>query len=240
MLKIFDIHIRKVNSSDVMRVIDDVISKKSQIQIATVNNEILLESRKNTKFKEVLLKSFCVADSTGVVAAIKFKYGKRIEKTPGVDLFYDICEQAQKKGWKVFLLGGGRGVAHVAKSKLSDRFPGIDIVGTIDGETICPEANNEIHLEKIKRSQAQIVAVALGAPKQELWIDSNMTATKANVFIGLGGTLDFVSGNIQRAPLSMRRLGFEWLYRLIREPKRLRRIFNALVIFPLTILFDKK
>lgn len=238
MLKIFGINIRSGSAEDVLKLIDLVISKKTQVQIATVNNEILIESRKNKEFKTALTKSHCIADSTGVVLAVFFKYFKKIERIPGVDLFYKICERAQEKNYKIFLFGGGRGIAHVAKSKLEDRYPGIKIVGIIDGDEISPEKTNLVHLTKINKSEAQIIAVALGAPKQELWIRNNMTKIKANVFIGLGGTLDFVSLNVQRAPLFIRRLGLEWLFRLIKQPNRFFRIIKAVIVFPFFVLFD--
>jgi len=239
MLKLLGIHIRSEGSNGILRWVDEAILRKTQIQIATVNNEILLESRRNKEFKSVLQKSYCIADSTGVVLGICFKYFKKIERTPGVDLFYKICQRAQEKQYKIFLLGGEKGIAHVAKSKLEDKYPNIKIVGTIDGDEISVEKNNLVHLTKINKSGAQIIAVALGAPKQELWISKNMTKTKANVFIGLGGTLDFVSGNIQRAPFFLRKVGLEWLYRLFKQPKRIIRIFKAVIIFPFFVLFDR-
>jgi len=237
MFKIFSIPIQDATVNGVLKLIRNAITAKDQIHISTVNNEILLESRKNTEFKNVLKNSFCIADSTGVVWAVRKLYKRSIDRIPGADLFYDICREAEKNGWSIFLLGGEKGVAHVAKSKLQDKFPKLKIVGTIDGVKISPTEGNLLYDTKIKNSEANIVVVALGAPKQELWIAHNMKRTKSNVFIGVGGTLDFVSGNISRAPLYMRRAGLEWLYRLMLEPIRMRRVWNALVVFPLNVLF---
>lgn len=239
MLKIFSIPIQDVSRESLLRLISSAIKSKNQIQISTVNNEFLLESRKNHEFKSVLQKSFCIADSTGVVWAIKKIYKRKIEKIPGADFVYDLCREAEKNGWSIFLLGGDKNVAHVAGSKLIDLYPKLRIAGTIDGVKISPDQGNLLYVSKIKKSGASIVLVALGAPKQELWIASNMKQTKSNVFIGVGGTLDFVSGNIKRAPLFMRKLGLEWLFRLFTEPKRIKRILNAVFIFPLLVMKDK-
>lgn len=241
MLKIFSVPIQDATKNSVLRLIGDSIRTKNQLHIATVNNEILLQSRKNLEFRTVLRRCFCIADSVGVVWAVKKLYGRRIERIPGADLFYDICADAEKNGWSIFLLGGDPSVAHVAKSKLLDRFPKIKIVGTIDGVTIYPDHGNLLHVSKIKKSEADIVMVALGAPKQELWIANNMKRTKSNVFIGIGGTLDFVSGNVPRAPLWIRQIGLEWLFRLFMQPIRIKRIINALLVFPAqVILYGKR
>jgi len=239
MFKIFSVPIQDTTVNGVLRLINNAISSKDQIHISTVNNEILLESRINFEFRTVLKKSFCIADSTGVVWAVRKLYKRRIDRIPGADLFYDICREAEKNGWSIFLLGGDRGIAHIAKSKLEDEFPKLKIVGTIDGVKINPTEGNLLHNTKIKNSGANIVMVALGAPKQELWIAHNMKRTKSNVFIGIGGTLDFVSGNIKRAPLYMRRAGLEWLYRLMVEPMRIKRIWNALIVFPIIVMFRR-
>lgn len=240
MIKIFSIPIQEATKKGILNLVSNTIKSREQTSIATVNNEILLASRVNKAFRDVLKKSFCIADSAGVVWAANFLYGKKIERVPGADLFYNICEQAEKNGWSVFLIGGKKNVAHVARSKLLDKYPDLKIVGTIDGVSIDPENGNLYHVTKIRESGANIVAVALGAPKQELWIANNMKRTKANVFIGIGGTLDFVSGNIPRAPLWMRDLSLEWLFRLFVEPRRYKRIFNALITFPILVLFAGK
>lgn len=240
MFKVLSIPIQDTTTNGVMKLIRSAIESKGQLHISTVNNEIILESKRNVEFRAVLKRSFCIPDSTGVVWAVRRLYKKRIERIPGADLFYDICKQAEQNGWTIFLLGGGRGIAHVARSKLMDRFPKLKIVGTIDGAKIHPSRGNLLHNTKIKKSGANIVMVALGAPKQELWIANNMKRTKSNVFIGIGGTLDFVSGNIRRAPLYMRRVGLEWLYRLIIEPSRIGRIWNALIVFPFCVIFKNQ
>lgn len=239
MYKIFSVPIQVTTKKGVLDAVGTAIRSKGQLHIATVNNEILLESRRDFEFRSVLKKCFCIADSTGVVWAIRFLHRKKIQRIPGADLFDDICSEAQQNNWSMFLLGGKKGVAHVARSKLLDRFPALKIVGIIDGVKIDPKKDNLLHVTKIKNSGANIVIVALGAPKQELWIANNMKRTKSNVFIGVGGTLDFVSGNIPRAPIWMRQLGLEWLFRLFTEPKRYKRILNAVIVFPLTVLFSK-
>jgi N-acetylglucosaminyldiphosphoundecaprenol N-acetyl-beta-D-mannosaminyltransferase len=223
----------------VLAVVDNSIQKGKKLQIATVNNEFILEAQKNPAFKEVLNQSFAIADSTGVVWAVKHLFNEKIEKIPGIDLAQDICVLCASRGYRLFLLGGAQGVATMAKKRLIAKYKGIHIVGAIDGIVIDPKELSEELISRINRSRCDMVFVGLGAPKQDIWIYNNIDKLNAKVSIGLGGTLDFMSGRIRRAPEIMRKLSLEWLYRLIVEPRRIGRILNAVVVFPLRILFSK-
>ncbi len=148
------------------------------------------------------------------------------EKVSGSDLVLPLAERAARRGWRVYLLGGLPGVAERAAERLRASFPGIDIVGTdaprvrIDGgegdETAAA-------LARARAARAQLLLVALGAPKQEIWIHRHLDDLRPAVAVGVGASLDFVAGRLRRAPRWISRVGLEWLWRLAHEPRRLWR-----------------
>ena len=146
-----------------------------------------------------------------------------------------LCNLANDKGYKVFLYGAKEETIKLAKSKLEEKYQNIKIVGYINGY----EKDNDKIIKAINKSHADIIFVALGSPKQENWITSNMDKIDALIFQGVGGSFDVISGNIKRAPIWMQKAGLEWLYRLIKEPKR---IFRQLKLFKFLflIIFSKK
>ena len=146
-----------------------------------------------------------------------------------------LCNLADEKKYKVFLYGAKKEVISKAKEKLIEKYKNIQIVGTIDGY----EKDNDKIIREINNNKADIVFVALGSPKQEYWITENMDKTCAKVFQGVGGSFDVISGNIKRAPMWAQKHGFEWLYRLIKEPKRIFRQAK-LVKFLVLIIFSRK
>ncbi len=154
----------------------------------------------------------------------------------GVDLFLSICQKTDKK---IFLLGAAPGIAEETKKKLEEKFPEIQISGTHAGSPH-PTESAEI-VSKINKSGAEILFVAYGAPAQEKWIYNNLKKLNTvKIATGIGGAFDFIAGKKQRAPQWMQNLGLEWLYRLKQEPKRIKRIINATIKFPLTVFKKSK
>lgn len=225
---------------------------KEQKHIITVNPEMILAAQNDKEFMQILNKSAInTADGTGILWAANTQNDTRLisllkllkllfkkpttplpELIKGSDLFLNISEQAAKNGTKIFLLGAQPGVAEKAKTELEKQFPKVQIVGTYSGS---PSPYEE---EKIKDiindTNPDVLFVAYGAPAQEKWIARNLRKMPTiKTAIGVGGTFDYISGTIKRAPLLLQNLGLEWLYRLIKEPKRWKRIWNAVVIFPL-------
>jgi len=137
-------------------------------------------------------------------------------------LVMPLMRRAAERGYRVYFLGGAEGVADLAKRKLEEALPGIQIVGT-DASRI--DVNQPAHAdevaERIQRAAPDLVLVALGAPKQELWSFTRAERLKPAVLLGVGASLDFVAGIQKRAPRWMSKVGLEWLYRLAQEPRRL-------------------
>jgi N-acetylglucosaminyldiphosphoundecaprenol N-acetyl-beta-D-mannosaminyltransferase len=219
--------------------------------LTTPNPEIILAAQQNLAFKKVLNSAaLSTADGIGILWAAHFLNLKKRncwnllsslgailfnsrkirnvipERITGTDLFPKILEIAAAHKKKVFLLGAGEGVAEKLKIKFESEFPGLEISGTFSGS---PDLENEITIrEKINNSKAEVLFVAFGAPKQELWLARNLPLLKSVKFgAGIGGAFDFHAGKIARAPKIFRQFGLEWFWRLIRQPSRIGRIWNA-------------
>lgn len=206
-------------------------------RVATINNEISNIAFEDSDYSRIL-NSFelKLPDSAGVAWALK-KNKIKTEIIKGVDLALDICALSQQMSKSIFLLGGSSGIGKKSSIELKKQFPDLKIAGFIDGVKISPQFEPDL-VKKINDTNADIIFVCLGAPKQELWIDSNYQKLNSSIFVGLGGTLDFISKTIPRAPKVMRAIGLEWLFRFIIQPSRYKRIFSALVIFPFRVLLN--
>ncbi len=189
--------------------------------VVTPNPEIVMTARKDEEFRRVLNGAFLVLpDGIGVV------YGARIlgrpirERIPGIDFITALFEKMA--GRRVFLLGAKPGVAEQAARNLSTRFPELVLCGTNDGYF----TDDGPVIEKINTAAPDLLLVCLGAPKQEKWMAANAGRLNVRLMAGLGGSLDVFAGIVERAPEKWRRLGLEWLYRLLKEPKRIGRMMK--------------
>ncbi len=211
-----------------------LIGSGSGHHVMTPNPEMLVEAHRNPLFRAVLQRSSLnVPDGSGLLWAARRRGTPLPERVAGVDLLKDICAAGSLP--PVFLLGAAPGIAERAAARLKESNPGLRVAGTYSG-TPSPEDEDQI-VARINSSGAEILFVAFGAPKQDLWIDRNLPKMPAvRMAMGVGGSFDFLAGTKKRAPVWMRRLALEWLYRLIREPSRLKRIFTAVVVFPLLVL----
>jgi N-acetylglucosaminyldiphosphoundecaprenol N-acetyl-beta-D-mannosaminyltransferase len=146
------------------------------------------------------------------------------ERVAGIDLVESICRRGDREGWSVFLLGAAPGVAEAAGEEIVRRHPNLRIAGTYSPpHGAWDEEEEQFIRARIRFAQPDVLLVALGAPKQDVWIRDNLQQLGVPVSIGVGCTLDVLSGGIARAPHWMRSAGLEWLYRLASEPERLWR-----------------
>lgn len=235
MAKILGIKIDKVSFSETMAKIAAFLMVDEIHQIATVNPEFLVTARGDEPFRNILNNTdLNVPDGFGLQCASWFLGQKIGERITGVDLTWEICKLAAEKGYSVFFLGGAEGIAEKAAHRIKLLNPSLKIVGTHAGS---PEEEGIIDL--INNTSPDILLVAFGAPKQEKFIFNNKEALKVKLAIGVGGTFDYIAGIVPYAPLWMRRIGLEWLYRLVTQPKRWKRVLNATVVFPWLVLKSK-
>jgi N-acetylglucosaminyldiphosphoundecaprenol N-acetyl-beta-D-mannosaminyltransferase len=144
-----------------------------------------------------------------------------MERVPGAELMPALCERAAKKGFKIFLFGGSPEVNQKTHIALKESYPGIRIVGNSDG--FIKEEEMPGLIKRINDSGAQILFIALGSPKQELWMERYLPELNIKVCQGVGGTFDVISGKVKRAPRIFRLIYLEWFYRLTSNPKRFLR-----------------
>ncbi len=191
--------------------------------VFTVNPEFVMRARRDGSFRRALGRSdMNVPDGIGVVAAGRLAGHPVVHRIAGVDLVQAICEEGVYRGWRIFLLGGEPGVADSAAHALTTRFPGLRIAG-------CSSASSDQRFDQatvadINAARPHILLVAFGAPRQELWTQRNLAHLRCGVAVGVGGTLDYLSGKSTRAPKPIRAIGFEWAFRLAMEPLRSRRM----------------
>lgn len=207
--------------------------------IATPNPEMLLEAEKNPNFKKILQTQtdLNIPDGFGILLASKWQKTPLQERVTGADLMQALCENTPVKT-KIFLLGAAPGVAEQTKTILQKKYPQIEIVGTHSGSPALEEEKKIINL--INKSGAEMLFVAFGAPKQEMWLAKNLPDLQTvKIAMGVGGAFDFIAGIRKRAPQWMQKSGLEWLYRVVQEPTRIKRIFNATIKFPFHFLRKK-
>lgn len=206
-------------------------------QVCTINPEFTMIARGDPNFQNILKRAaLCVPDGVGLLWAAKRRGQPLPERVTGSDGLPIIAERAAKEGWRMYFLGAAPGIAERAAEILREKHPGLQIVGTYAGSP-APEEEDAI-VERINASGADLLFVAYGAPRQDAWIARNLPRLKVRMAMGVGGTFDFITGAIPRAPEWMRRLGIEWLYRLYLQPWRIRRMLR-LPRFVLAVLMEK-
>lgn len=191
-------------------------------RIVTMNPEFLYRAQFEDELLEIAKRADLVTpDGEGIVWACRVAGSPVPERVAGIDLMARLLERGNVEGWRVYLLGAAPGVAEEAAEKIRRNFPGLQVVGAHHGYFKDNEVNEVV--KKIKDTKPDLIFVALGAPKQEQWIDRRLEDTGAAAALGVGGSFDVFAGRARRAPLWVRRLHLEWLFRLLREPSRWRR-----------------
>ncbi|MDO8503786.1 MAG: WecB/TagA/CpsF family glycosyltransferase [bacterium] len=246
---ILGISLDSTEAAEVLNVVIGYVLEKKRCLIVTPNPEIVVRAQRDNTLRKIINQAdFSLPDGKGLVWA---SGGRIKERIAGIDFAEDLLREAGRRGWKVFLLGGKEGVAAKAaqaqsvKLKAKNNNAKFKIIGESgpwldeDGK---PMDEREARVEKktidkIKRFSPDIVLVGFGPPKQEKWIKMHQGDFSPTLWMTVGGAFDLWSGKIKRAPLLVQDLGLEWAWRLLQEPRRARRIFTAVVEFPLRVLW---
>lgn len=212
------------------------MSRGDKSTIIAVNPEKVMTAQNNAKVKALINNAtFQIADGVGILLASKLKKGKVTSRVTGVDMMARLLTFAANEQHSIYLYGAKKEVVELAAANIQHDYPPIQVAGMTDGYA----QDEEALLQKINDSGAEILFVALGSPTQELWIQRNMEKlSNVLVFQGVGGSFDVFSGTVKRAPSIFRKLGLEWLYRLLSDPRRIKRQLN-LPRFLLKVLFDR-
>ena len=201
--------------------------------VVTPNPEIVQMARRDEAFRGAVNSAGLVlADGIGIIIAGRILKTPLPEKVPGIDFATELFRKMAETKGSVYLLGAKPGVAEKARDKLTMAYPGLRIVGVSDGYF----SDDAPIIEKINAASPDLLLVCLGAPKQELWMAANLDKLNVKLCAGLGGSLDVFSGEVKRAPVFFRKLQLEWFYRLLSDPRRIKRMIK-LPAFIFAVLF---
>ena len=200
-------------------------------QVVTINPEMM----SNPDMIEIVNNSeLVIPDGIGVQIGLKI-IGQNVKRIPGVQFAYKMLEECSKSGQTVALIGAKPEVIQLACKKLKEQIPNLNIIYAQDGYF----KDDERVLNELKEKSPRLILCALGSPKQEFFIRNAKKIMPESLFIGVGGSFDVWSGCVQRAPEIWQKLGLEWLYRTIKEPKRFKRIFPTLPLFVVKVLRER-
>lgn len=235
-------HVNNMTLTEAAEAIGQFISARQQAYVVEVNVDVMIKIEHDAELKRITDDADLVlVDGQPLVWVSKIYRRPVKEKVSGSDLSIELCRMAAERGYTMFILGGKEGIADEAKAKMEARYPGLQVVGTCAP----PLGFEKDEAERAKVRQAisavspDIVLCCLGCPKQEKWIDANFRDIDARVFLCAGATVDFLAGNVRRCPAWVSRIGMEWFYRFLKEPKRLfkRYFIDDMQLFPLIIKY---
>jgi len=238
-LEIFRIWVDPVNRKEAIARVDEFLTDGNRAHSVFASNpeknfSVPKDSRLYNAFRNADL---LLPDGIGMVMAARILHGAGLERVPGSEFIFDICELAAQKGYKIFVYGAKEDVNKTAVEILKEKYAGLQIAGRANGYV--KEENMQDLIYRINTSNADILFIALGSPKQEKWFATyGCYLTSVRVCQGIGGTLDTIAGTVKRAPEIWQRFSAEWLYRLIKEPKRMNRQ-KALPVFAGMVLIEK-
>ncbi|MCY3798386.1 MAG: WecB/TagA/CpsF family glycosyltransferase [Chloroflexi bacterium] len=238
-LKILGVPVDAITYDDWMNQISKWVEADIGAQhVCTVNPEFIIVARRDPIFFNILNRAaICVPDGVGLLWASRHLGAPLPERVTGSDGVPLIARHAAEKGWKIFFLGAGEGIAERAAGILKAQHQQLIISGAYGGSPAEREEDEIVAM--INASGADILLVAFGAPKQDKWIARNLPRLEVAMAMGVGGSFDFIAGVVPRAPQWMRDRGLEWFYRLLRQPWRLRRMLR-LPRFVIAVLRQKQ
>ena len=219
---IADIAVANLTEDETVAAIDELISQGGSHYAAVVNAAKIVAANRDERLKQILLDADLVtADGMSVVWASRILGGPLKQRVTGIDLFERLIEHAAHRGLSVYFVGASEESVRGVVERFTQKYPSLKITGYHNGYFTDSESQSLV--ESIRLSRADLLFVAMGSPAQEYWIASNIEKAGVRFALGVGGSFDHVSGLARRAPQWMQRIGFEWLYRFLREPRRMWR-----------------
>jgi N-acetylglucosaminyldiphosphoundecaprenol N-acetyl-beta-D-mannosaminyltransferase len=232
--------ISKLNTDQIIDELMNVLGKaeKKQICVTPVNNVIW--AHKDYLLRDVYQRShMCIADGVPLVWASKLMGAKIQQRTAGLDLVNSLCERVRGTEFSIYFLGGAPGIAQKAAENLQLKFPGLAVAGWFSPRYTKQYNDAELTdiVSMINQSNAKILFVAMTAPKQDFFIAEVLPKLNVNLAVGIGAALDYAAGTFSRPPVRIQNSGFEWFYRLLKEPNRLYRryLLEAPIFIPLVL-----
>jgi len=232
MKKLFD-KLYLESQSSFYKVLEKKLDKKEKMFIVTANPETFNIAENDKDFMNMLLddETTIVPDGIGIVKAARMLDYNVKERIPGVEIAEELLRLANINRKSIYILGSKEEVLDKLKEVLKDKYPNIEILGMINGYN----KDKDEDFKEIIKAKPDIILVALGIPNQEKLIYKHLKSFKKGIFVGVGGSLDVISGTKKRAPKVFVKLNLEWFYRIMCEPSRLKRFYNNNVKFILKI-----
>lgn len=244
-MRFLNARIDNITMSEAVDQIDKMVQTGMNQYVVTPNVDHIVKLEKDALFREIYEQAALVLTDGQPLRWISRILGTPIvEKVSGSDLLPEVCKRGAEKGYSFFLLGASEGVAAHAAHNLRKKYPGLIIAGTYSPPWGFEKDEEELeHIARmIRRAAPHILAIGLGTPKQEKFFYQNKERFQVPVVLCIGGSIDFEAGNVKRAPAWVSRIGFEWLYRLIKEPGRMwkRYLIEDMAIFKIWWKYRKK
>ena len=236
-LHILNVEISEIDMDDACLLVEEGVSKRQKKYICVCPVSTIMECKRSEKvLKSVNSADLVTPDGMPVVWIGRMLGFKNIRRVYGPELMQNICDISAKKGYKLYFYGANQDTLNKLQERLSNKYPGLIISGSFSPpfRQLIEEEDNKI-VEEINRSNPDIIWVGLGSPKQDVWMYEHRERINAPVMIGVGAAFDFLAGTKPQAPRWVRDNGFEWLFRLITEPKRLWRRY--LINYPLFVYY---
>lgn len=222
--KLLNTYVNNLDMKETIEAIESMIRLGDKKYVVAINVDVVMKIEKDAYLKEITDNADMVlVDGKPLVWISKIHKNPVKEKISGSDLVPLLCSESAKKGYSIFIIGGKDGVAQQAKQNLEKQYPGINVVGTYSPPFGFENDDSELNKinSMISQKNPDLLIACFGCPKQEKWIYENYRKYDAKVSICAGATVDFLAGNVKRAPKWMSDHGLEWLYRFIQEPQRL-------------------
>ncbi|MBU0629851.1 MAG: WecB/TagA/CpsF family glycosyltransferase [Candidatus Margulisbacteria bacterium] len=232
------IKVDNVTLAEAVARVESLIAAGKPSLVVTPNPEMIVAAQEDVELRALINGAdLRVPDGISMVVVKKILGDPLKERVSGIDLMQQLLMVSASKGYKVFFFGSSPGIAEAAAVQAAKNYPGLKVVGSQHGYFRQEEEAKII--EKIKGAKPDLLFVGLGAGRQEKWLAANLTLLGTPVGMGIGGSLDAISGKVKRAPVLAQKLYIEWLYRLLQQPWRWRRQI-ALIRFLILMFFPRK
>jgi len=232
---LFGIEVTYGKREEIISEIERRLNNGEKTFIVTLNVSILMEAIKDPSYRKILEEAnMVIPDGSGIVWALDVIANVKTDRVTGIDTMTHLCELSKKKGWKVYLLGAREDVAKKACENL--RRNGVNVVGYHHGYF---ERDGEV-IEEILSKKPDLLFVGMGVPKQERWIHEHFEKIPVKLAMGVGGSIDVVSGRKKRAPEFVQKMKLEWLYRFLQSPWNKRKVPFQIMRFVFLVFRERK
>ncbi|MFD1706489.1 WecB/TagA/CpsF family glycosyltransferase [Siminovitchia sediminis] len=235
-VEVLGVEFDHTTKTETIQMLTKRLKARKKTFVVTANPEIVMYAQRDPEYKKIVQSAdYIIPDGIGIIMGAKMLNNPLPERIPGFELMKDLLDVADREQLKVFFLGAKEQVLHKAINNIQQDYPGIHIAGYHHGFF---KGNDPDIAKMVQAANPDMVFVALGFPRQEQWISQNSHLFSKGLFMGVGGSFDVLSGKVKRAPAIWRKLNMEWLYRLIKQPHRWKRM-AFLPLFMLKVLRTK-